>query len=39
MAVAPVLFINGELVFYDGVPSVEKLVEAIEKNAPKKSVA
>lgn len=33
MAVAPALFINGELVLYGGVPSLEKLVEVIEKNA------
>jgi len=32
-AAAPALFINGELVSYGGVPSVEKLVEVIEKNA------
>lgn len=31
MSVAPALFINGELVFYGGVPSVEKLTEAIQK--------
>ncbi len=35
MAVAPALFINGELTLYGGVPSVEKLVEVIEKNAKK----
>jgi len=34
-AVAPALFINGELALYGGVPSVEKLVEVIEKNAKK----
>ena len=31
MAVAPVLFINGELVLYGGVPSVDKLIEVIDK--------
>jgi protein-disulfide isomerase len=30
-SVAPVLFINGELALYGGVPTVEKLTEAIEK--------
>lgn len=35
IAVAPALFINKELVLYGGVPSVEKLVEVIEKNAEK----
>jgi len=34
-AVAPALFINGELMLYGGVPTVEKLVEVIEKNAKK----
>ena len=36
MAVAPALFINGELMLYGGVPSVEKLTEVIEKNAKNK---
>jgi hypothetical protein len=31
MAVAPALFINGELTLYGVVPSVQKLVEVIEK--------
>lgn len=35
MAVAPALFINGELMFYGLIPTVEKLVEVIEKNAKK----
>jgi len=35
MAVAPALFINDELMVYGGVPSVEKLVEVIEKNTKK----
>ena len=35
MAVAPALFINKELVLYGVVPSVEKLVEVIEKNTKK----
>jgi protein-disulfide isomerase len=30
-SVAPVLFINGELALYGGVPTIEKLTEAIEK--------
>jgi len=34
-AAAPALFINGELTLYGGVPTVEKLVEVIEKNARK----
>lgn len=34
-AAAPALFINGELTLYGGVPTVEKLVEVIEKNAKK----
>ena len=34
-AVAPALFVNGELMLYGGVPSVERLVEVIEKNAKK----
>ncbi len=34
-AAAPALFINGELMLYGGVPSVEKLVEVIEKNTKK----
>ncbi len=29
-AVAPVLFINGDLVLYGGVPSLEKLTEVIK---------
>ena len=34
-AIAPVLFINGEMVLYGGVPSVERLVEVLGKaNAP-----
>lgn len=33
-AVAPALFINGELVLYGGVPSVGKIMEAIEKAKP-----
>lgn len=37
MAVAPALFINGELMLYGGVPTVEKLVEIIEKNPTKKT--
>ena len=35
MAVAPALFINGELVLYGVVPSVEELVEVIGKSAKK----
>lgn len=35
MAVAPALFINGELVIYGTLPSTEKLVELIEENAEK----
>lgn len=35
MAVAPALFINGELVLYSVVPAVEELVEAIGKRAKK----
>lgn len=35
MAVAPALFINGELVSYGVVPSVEELVEVIGKSAEK----
>lgn len=35
MAVAPALFINGELVRYGVVPSVEELVEVIGKSAKK----
>jgi len=35
-AAAPALFINGELTLYGGVPTVEKLVEVIEKNAKEK---
>jgi spermidine synthase len=31
MAVAPVLFINGELMLYGGVPTIERLVEVIDK--------
>lgn len=31
-AVAPALFINGELVLYGSVPPVEKLVEVLKKN-------
>jgi len=34
-AAAPALFINGELTLYGGVPTVEKLVEVIEKHAEK----
>jgi len=34
-AVAPTLFINEELVLYGGVPSVEKFVEILAKNAKK----
>jgi protein-disulfide isomerase len=30
-SVAPVLFVNGELALYGGVPTVEKLTEVIEK--------
>ena len=30
MSVAPALFINDDLVFYGGVPSIEKLTEAIQ---------
>jgi hypothetical protein len=30
-SIAPVLFINGELALYGGVPTVEKLIEVIEK--------
>jgi protein-disulfide isomerase len=30
-SVAPVLFINGELALYGGVPTIEKLTEVIEK--------
>lgn len=36
MAVAPALFINGNLVLYGTVPSVEKLMELIEENTEKK---
>ena len=32
-AAAPALFINGELVLYGGVPSVEKLTEVIQQAA------
>lgn len=35
MAVAPALFINGELVRYGVVPSVEELMEVIGKSAKK----
>lgn len=34
-AVAPALFINEELMLYGGVPTVERLVEILEKNAEK----
>ncbi|MCJ7608164.1 thioredoxin family protein, partial [Candidatus Bathyarchaeota archaeon] len=37
-AVAPALFIDGELVLYGGVPTVEKLAEVIEKNSKKNNV-
>lgn len=37
MAVAPALFINGELVIYSTLPSTEKLVELIKENAGKNS--
>jgi protein-disulfide isomerase len=30
-SVAPVLFVNGELALYGGVPTVEKLTEVIQK--------
>ncbi len=33
-AVTPALFINGELVLYGGVPSMEKLTEVIQKADP-----
>lgn len=35
MAVAPALFINGELTLYGGVPSLEKIIEVIEKERQK----
>lgn len=35
MAVAPALFINGELLLYGVVPSFEELVEVIGKSAKK----
>ncbi len=35
MAVAPALFINGDLMLYGGLPSIEKLVEIIETSAKK----
>jgi hypothetical protein len=35
LAVAPALFIDGELVSYGGVPTVEKLVQVIEVNSKK----
>lgn len=36
MAVAPVLFINDELVLYGTIPSIEKLMEVIKESAKKK---
>jgi protein-disulfide isomerase len=35
MSVAPVLFINDELVLYGTVPPIEKLVEVIEESVKK----
>ena len=35
MAVAPALFMNGELVLYGTIPSIEKLVELIEERTKK----
>lgn len=35
MAVAPALFINEELVLYGGLPSVEKIIQVIEKEKKK----
>lgn len=32
-AVAPALFVDGELALYGGVPTVDRLVETIEKSA------
>jgi hypothetical protein len=36
-AIAPVLFINGEVTLYGGVPSVDRLVEVISKAANKEA--